>query len=185
MARARPLSIADGGDDGELVISRRRSNRPRCKTSRSTARGYGRILRPASPSKRSRTPIPQERLSVGADKGFVCAETLAPIRSQPPSARDHDSNHRRRITVASTCDEFYELAFRERDIGFEPTTFSLGKRKRPFRARYGQCQVVENTIGGVTWTSSPLRRQGGKSGGKDAVGELVRTADCLTVGCDN
>jgi hypothetical protein len=36
---------------------------------------------------------------------------------------DHDSNHRRRLTVASTC---YELAFWERDIGFEPTTFSLG-----------------------------------------------------------
>ena len=36
---------------------------------------------------------------------------------------DHDSNHRRRITVASTC---HELAFPERVIGFEPTTFSLG-----------------------------------------------------------
>ena len=30
-----------------------------------------------------------------------------------------------------------ELAFLERDIGFEPTTFSLGKRKRPFRAVTG------------------------------------------------
>jgi len=50
---------------------------------------------------------------------------------------DHDSNHRRRITVASTC---YELAFRERDIGFEPTTFSLGKRKRPFQAVTGSAK---------------------------------------------
>jgi len=31
----------------------------------------------------------------------------------------------------------YELAFLERDIGFEPTTFSLGKRKRPFLAVTG------------------------------------------------
>ncbi len=30
-----------------------------------------------------------------------------------------------RLTVASPC---YELAFLERDIGFEPTTFSLGMR---------------------------------------------------------
>ena len=36
---------------------------------------------------------------------------------------DPDSTHRHRVTVASAG---YELAFRERDIGFEPTTFSLG-----------------------------------------------------------
>ena len=53
------------------------------------------------------------------------------------SGTDHHSNHRRRITVASTC---YELAFLERDIGFEPTTFSLGKRKRPFRAVTGSAK---------------------------------------------
>jgi hypothetical protein len=47
---------------------------------------------------------------------------------------DHDSNHRHRLAVASTSNE---LAFLERDIGFEPTTFSLGKRKRPFRAVTG------------------------------------------------
>jgi hypothetical protein len=28
----------------------------------------------------------------------------------------------------------------ERDIGFEPTTFSLGKRKRPFRAVTGSAK---------------------------------------------
>jgi len=33
-----------------------------------------------------------------------------------------------------------ELAFLERDIGFEPTTFSLGKRKRPFRAVTGSAK---------------------------------------------
>jgi excisionase family DNA binding protein len=37
---------------------------------------------------------------------------------------DHDSTHRSRLIVASTSNE---LAFRERDIGFEPTTFSLGR----------------------------------------------------------
>lgn len=42
----------------------------------------------------------------------------------------------------------------------------LGKTKRAASGRNGQCQVVENTSRGVTWTSSPLRRSGGKSGGK-------------------
>jgi len=37
----------------------------------------------------------------------------------------------------------YELAFRERDIGFEPTTFSLGKRKRPFRAVTGSAKELK------------------------------------------
>ena len=50
---------------------------------------------------------------------------------------DHDSNQRRCLTVASAG---YELAFVERDIGFEPTTFSLGKRKRPFRAVTGRAK---------------------------------------------
>ena len=34
----------------------------------------------------------------------------------------------------------------------------LGKTKKAVSGRYGQCQVVENTDRGVTWTSSPLRR---------------------------
>ena len=38
----------------------------------------------------------------------------------------------------------------------------------------GQCQVVEITNRGVTWTSSPLRRQGGKSGGKKGRPEILR-----------
>jgi len=43
----------------------------------------------------------------------------------------------------------------------------LGKTKIAVWGRNGQCQVVETTSGGVTWTSSPLRRVGGKSGGKN------------------
>jgi hypothetical protein len=40
-------------------------------------------------------------------------------------------NHRRCLAIASTS---YELAFLERDIGFEPTTFSLGRALRGRRA---------------------------------------------------
>lgn len=40
--------------------------------------------------------------------------------------KDHfDSNHPSRVPVASAG---YSSAFRERDIGFEPTTFSLGSK---------------------------------------------------------
>ena len=50
---------------------------------------------------------------------------------------DLDSDHLHHVTVAT---HRYDLAFRERDIGFEPTTFSLGKRKRPFRAVTGSAK---------------------------------------------
>jgi hypothetical protein len=55
-------------------------------------------------------------------------ERYSSVAQRSGGKADHDSNHRRRITVASTC---YELAFRERDIGVEPTTFSLGRTRLP------------------------------------------------------
>jgi hypothetical protein len=48
---------------------------------------------------------------------------------------DLDSNHPPRLTVATRR---YDLAFSR--AGFEPTTFSLGKRKRPFRAVTGSAK---------------------------------------------
>ena len=54
----------------------------------------------------------------------------------------------------------------------------LGKTKTAVSGRDGQSQVVENTSGGVTWTSSPLRRQGVKSGGK-AFASIGRACDSI------
>jgi hypothetical protein len=38
------------------------------------------------------------------------------------------------------------MILRERDIGFEPTTFSLGKRKRPFQAVTGSAKSLKTHV---------------------------------------
>ena len=101
--------------------------------------GQRRRRRCAGPSKTS----PVGRRSTASSSAASCGR---------PAVGDEavgkpNSDHRRGITVASTCYEFCELALRERDIGFEPTT------------------------------SSPLRRQGGKSGGKVSRRSGARSID--------
>jgi hypothetical protein len=54
----------------------------------------------------------------------------------------------------------------EREKGLEPSTSTVAKRPPPRSSRYRPLREARKPYFGVTWTSSPLRRGGVKSGVK-------------------
>jgi hypothetical protein len=72
----------------------------------------------------------------------------------------------RTTSTTSLSQPSLRLSFSGAGYRVRTDDIQLGKTKTAVSGRYGQCQVVENTERGVTWTSSPLRQQGVKSGGK-------------------